>query len=201
MNAGATAERVYDGLKRRLLSGMVIPGERIEPERFAQELSSSVTPVRDALNRLVGERLLATRHAEGFHLPFLSEAMLRDLYGWNDQLLHSVARYWPRAEQPVPAERLPADLARATPIFFASFAARSDSREHAAQIESANDRLATARIAERRVLPDQEGELRLLAVAFDHGSTAELLRVVSAYHRRRIAAAPRILRAMYEPNR
>jgi DNA-binding GntR family transcriptional regulator len=199
MNSGVTAERVYDALKRRLLSGDLLPGERLEPARFAAELTSSVTPVRDALNRLEGERLVETRASEGFHLPLVAEPMLRDLYQWNAALLRLVARSWRAVPHGARANALPVDLGRAVPAFFALFAARSDNREHEAQIAAANDRLAIARVAEAATLDALEDELRGLAVAFDEESLPVLLRLVDRYHRRRVSAAPRILRALYDP--
>ena len=199
MNSGVTAERVYDALKRRLLSGDLLPGERLEPARFAAELTSSVTPVRDALNRLEGERLVETRASEGFHLPLIAEPMLRDLYHWNAALLRLITRSWQSGPAVVRADALPVDLGRAVPAFFSLFAARSRNREHRAQIAATNDRLATARVAETIALDALEDELRGLAVAFDQDSLAGLLRQVERYHRRRLIAAPRILRALYDP--
>jgi DNA-binding FadR family transcriptional regulator len=198
MNAGATAERVYDGLKQRVLSGELKPGERLEPERFAQALSSSVTPVRDAFNRLVGERLVETRASEGFCMPVVAEPMLRDLYAWNAALLRLVVRSWPRPAEAVRADMLPADPARAAPAFFARLALRSANREHAAQVEAVSDRLAAARAAETQVLDGIEAELGALAAALGQVGTGELLRLLAAYHRRRIGAAPQILAALYD---
>ncbi|MES2058212.1 MAG: GntR family transcriptional regulator [Pseudomonadota bacterium] len=199
MNSGVTAERVYDALKRRLLSGELLPGARLEPGRLAADLASSVTPVRDALNRLAGERLVETRASEGFHLPHLAEPMLRDLYAWNAALLRLVARSWPAGSRTPCADALPANPAQAVPALFALFAARSDNREHAAQIASANDRIAAARTAEAGTLDGLEDELGAMAVAFDQDSLPHLLRLVGSYHRRRLAAVPRILRTLYEP--
>jgi len=196
--AGATSERVYDALKRLILSGSIMPGERLEPAAFAEQLSSSVTPVRDALHRLEGERLVSTRASEGFHLPIVTEPGLRDLYRWNAQLMRVIARSWPERAMPCHADSLPVDLHRATRAFFALFAARSSNAEHGEQVDHANDRLSAARIAEARVLNALEGELRAMAVLFDRDVTSALLKAVDAYHRRRLAATPAIVRALYQ---
>lgn len=199
MNSGVTSERVYEALKRLLLSGGIAPGERLEPARFAEELASSVTPVRDALNRLAGERLVEMRASDGFHLPLVTEAHLRDLYDWNAALLQLAMQSWSQAPAMHRADALPADAPSAVGMFFALVGARSSNPEHGAQIASCNDRLAAARIAESQALGGIEAEIRAMAMAFDHGPPAALLKLVRAYHRRRIAAAPGIVRARYLP--
>lgn len=199
MSSGVTAERVYEALKRHLLSGAMLPGEKLEPAKFADDLSSSVTPVRDALHRLTGERLVETRTSDGFHLPLVTEPGLRDLYAWNAGLVRLVARSWRRgATSPAPASELPVDLARATRNFFDLFALRSANPEHRQQIASSSDRLTAARQAEGRVLSGLEDELRTLAETFDRAPSGRLLQQVDAYHRRRYRAVPAIVRALYE---
>jgi len=197
MNSGVTAERVYDALKARLLSGEILPGERLEPKRFAEELASSVTPVRDALNRLSGERIVDTRTADGFHLPLMSEPVLRDLYQWNGQLLRLASQAWCDGTSWPRADTLAADRISATCQLFELFGRRSNQVEHLAQIISVNDRLQAARIAETRVLEGIEAEIRAMAVGFDREAPPVLLRLVRAYHRRRTRAVPAIVRAIY----
>lgn len=79
--------RAYTSIKMSLQVGRFLPGERIDPATLAQEFGASPTPVRLALHRLVGEGLLEDCSREGFHLPRLTEAGLRDLYDWMEQLL------------------------------------------------------------------------------------------------------------------
>ena len=52
MNAGPTAERVYDTLKRAMMERRFRPGDRLDPAMLAEDLNSSTTPVREALDRL-----------------------------------------------------------------------------------------------------------------------------------------------------
>src|SRR3546814_7069587 len=47
--------------------------QRLEAARLATELGVSMTPVRDSLNRLAGERLVHSSPGEGFQVPLLSE--------------------------------------------------------------------------------------------------------------------------------
>jgi len=51
-------DRVYASLESALLSGRYAPGERVVLRDVADELGVSLTPVRDAVNRLVAEKVL-----------------------------------------------------------------------------------------------------------------------------------------------
>src|ERR1700746_388476 len=87
MISPGTFERVYAAIKARLRSGVYRPGERLEPAALADELNASVTPIRDALHRLTGERLVEAPRHEGFRVPMLTETTLRHLYAWHQDLL------------------------------------------------------------------------------------------------------------------
>ena len=58
-------ERVYFELKAKVMRAAFAPGERLDPAQLARNLGVSPTPVRDALHRLSGERLIETWHQEG----------------------------------------------------------------------------------------------------------------------------------------
>lgn len=51
-------DRAYAALKEALLNGRYAPGHRIVLREVAGELGISLTPVRDAVNRLIAERVL-----------------------------------------------------------------------------------------------------------------------------------------------
>ena len=95
-------ERSYRALKGQLRDGVHLPGHRLEANRIADDLGVSMTPVRDALNRLAGERLVEASSGEGFHVPRLSEGELRDLYEWHSALIImavTTARKFPDDDQ------------------------------------------------------------------------------------------------------
>jgi DNA-binding GntR family transcriptional regulator len=61
-------DRAYAALKAALLGGHFAPGERIVLRNVAEDLGISLTPVRDAVNRLIAERILergSTGHGGG----------------------------------------------------------------------------------------------------------------------------------------
>src|SRR3546814_14742016 len=71
------------------MTGACSAGVRIEAARLADEIGVSITPVRDALNRLAGERMVDFIAGDGFRAALYSEAELRDLFGLNRLLLLS----------------------------------------------------------------------------------------------------------------
>src|SRR3546814_6580301 len=79
MNAGSTMERVYLDLKARIVGGAYPPGTRLDPFHLAKRLAASPTPVREALHRLSGERIVDSWHQEGFRQPIRSEEHTSEL--------------------------------------------------------------------------------------------------------------------------
>ncbi|MCM8732421.1 GntR family transcriptional regulator [Hephaestia sp. GCM10023244] len=189
MNAGSITERVYDALKRRLTGGSYRPGERLDPTTLAETLISSVTPVRDALHRLTGERLVETHPGTGFSVPHVTDADLRDLYEWSGQILTLAVRHSgprdPTAQTDI-----------TTPRLFERIAAQSRNVEHAAAISTLNARLALARSVEPGLLDDLTEELHAMARAFA-ADDKDLSQLIVRYHRRRIRAAAEIVRSLY----
>lgn len=196
MNSGQTSDRVYDTLKHRLMAGEYRPGERLDPSTLAAGMNASVTPVRDALHRLIGERMIETRTGTGFHLAALYEPDLRDLYTWTARLLLEAMHWW---RGPLDAQALP-DLSGArtdaTRALFGHFGTLSASREIAAAIEASSDRVSAVREIEERTIGLPPDELVRMAEAFDQGRAA-IAREVRAYHRRRLAAVPALVTALH----
>ena len=199
MNSGATAERVLAALKRRIMGHEFRPGDHLDPSVLATQLAASVTPVRDALNRLTGEGLVETRMGGGFHLPALDEPRLKDLYAWSAELLLLAIRSWP------PSLTLPASapfaqttsVTERTAAIFLAIGQRSTNSEHARAIERLSARLHAIREVEGHVLGQLVEELDPWALAATAGDRDSLRRLCHAYHRRRIRAAGDIVRAVY----
>jgi DNA-binding GntR family transcriptional regulator len=51
-------DRAYSSLRAAVLAGRFAPGERVVLRKVADDLGISLTPVRDAVNRLIAERVL-----------------------------------------------------------------------------------------------------------------------------------------------
>lgn len=191
MSPAQAMERSYARLKQMLREGVFAPGVRLEAIRLADDLGVSMTPVRDVLHRLAGERLVEATSRDGFHVPRFTEASLRDLYEWNSALLSIAVRTMRRGAEGAPGAPLweiPAGADRVAALF-ARIASAAPNHEIGHAIASANDRLHPFRIIEQRIIERVEGELEQLLT---RGS--DQLGAIRRYHLRRMRAVPDLLR-------
>ncbi len=74
-------DQAYDTLKRALLTGRIEPAMTLTFRGLAQDLGTSMMPVREAVARLVAERALEVLPQKGIRVPILTPEELDDL--WN----------------------------------------------------------------------------------------------------------------------
>lgn len=75
----ALPDRVYSVLKYRILTCMILPGQRLNEKEIASELRVSRTPLREALNRLSQEHLLTRTPYCGYTVSLVTEDDIRNL--------------------------------------------------------------------------------------------------------------------------
>lgn len=73
-------DRAYTALKRGLISGTFRPGQALVIRTVAENYGISTTPVREALQRLVAERLLIMQQNRSIVVPHLSIEKFTELY-------------------------------------------------------------------------------------------------------------------------
>jgi DNA-binding GntR family transcriptional regulator len=76
----SSSERVYQELKRRILGGQLPPRTRLVELRLAQDLDVSRTPVREALKRLMAERLVSVDPVGGIVVTHVDDQELEEIY-------------------------------------------------------------------------------------------------------------------------
>ncbi|WDF74230.1 GntR family transcriptional regulator [Novosphingobium sp. KACC 22771] len=191
------AERAYGLLKADVLSGRFAPGSVVIERIMAEEYGVSVSPFRDAAQRLVGEAFLEIGAGGGYQVPSMNAEVLRDLYHWHSHLVRLILK----AQQPLPAgayspatmSSLEADhLPVAFTNCFRSLAGAASNREYARALRQATDRLFVARLHEGAVLANLANELEMVEAATASGSGLDRYDILWAYHRRRIRRVTRI---------
>lgn len=196
MNAGSTMERVYLDLKARVLDGRYPPGTRLDPVVLARTLRASATPVREALHRLAGERIIDSWHQEGFRPPILAEADLHDLYNWASYVLGLALRSEaPEPDRPAGLVKLTQhkDYAEALDSLFRAIALWSANRELRFAIFSLVERSHLFRRAEAHVDPAAREMLAAMEADYRFGRWSALRAKITRFHRRRMTFAGRVV--------
>lgn len=196
-----TFERVYAAIKERLRQGQYRPGERLEPGLLSDILNASATPVRDALHRLTGERLIeAPRHA-GFRVPLLTETTLRHLYAWHRDLLllailnRKTSEAGPNAE--IANQDETANPEQRNKLFLA-LVRSTGNPEHTLALEGLIERLSPVQRLEEALLDAVEVETGQIVQALKDGDRRALQRALQRYHRRRQNIVPLLIDAIYQ---
>ena len=73
-------EATYDRLKRLIVEGRLLPGERLSEPALAEALGVSRTPVREALQRLAQEGLVELTPGKGARVRVLSPREVEEVY-------------------------------------------------------------------------------------------------------------------------
>ncbi|HHY56354.1 MAG TPA: GntR family transcriptional regulator, partial [Chloroflexi bacterium] len=74
------ADAVYERLKARIMDQIYPPRERLNIDALALDLNVSPTPIREALARLAGERLVTFEPFKGYRVsPLLTPTQVADL--------------------------------------------------------------------------------------------------------------------------
>lgn len=85
-------EALYTQLKEMTVDFRIRPGERINEVALARDLAASRTPLREALNRLVSERLIDFRPSKGFFCRDLDPASIFELYELREVIEEAAVR-------------------------------------------------------------------------------------------------------------
>ncbi len=74
-------EQVYAGIKNAIISGEFEPGKRLIEERLAEDMKTSRTPVREAIQKLEKEGLIHRLLRGGFAVKGVSEEEVEEVFG------------------------------------------------------------------------------------------------------------------------
>lgn len=192
MSPSHVAEPTYEAIRKSLMVGFWPMGFRLEANRLAEDLGVSISPVRDSLNRLVGEKLVELVPGIGFHVPRLTERMLRDLLDMNLRLLLSAVGTGVPLDGAI-VEDLPSEgHALRTDLIFARIASLSGNVVLVEAVRMVGARLHATREHEVVILPTAEGEIELIQTSAASRPT-DLIGALMDYHEVRKRHADRFL--------
>jgi DNA-binding GntR family transcriptional regulator len=72
-------DRVYEVVYEQIMTSALLPGSELSLTRLAREMGVSLTPVRDALNRLAAEKLVVEVPRKGYFVAKLEPQDIADL--------------------------------------------------------------------------------------------------------------------------
>ena len=183
------------------MDGFYPPGTRLESAPLSDELGVSITPVREALFRLTGERMVeeAPRH-DGFRTPIMTESSLRQLYGWHfDLVMLAVMKHraLDLAGQTLLEEARSNETARIRQnAWFLSLARDNGNPELAWALRNLTERLEPVQRLEATFLDDTEEETSAIVRALQERDRKSLRRKLVDYHRRRAQIVPELLASL-----
>jgi Bacterial regulatory proteins, gntR family len=187
MSPGKVMERSYMLLKAAMASGELRPGDRLDPAKLARAYDISPTPVRDALYRLAGERLVDSRAHDGFEVPMPGETELRSQYNWSLDLLKLALKHPKKSKPSHPEASIEHDdPAVGAFTLFEVIARLAVNPELTTAIITIGERLQPVRRIEYMVFDDLNEELALLFERIVAGQIQPAIQAVSQYHKRRI---------------
>lgn len=193
MSPANVLEPTFDAIRRQLFSGELRPGHRLEAARLAADFGVSITPVRDCLNRLAGERLVYFSPGEGFQVPKLNEIELRALLGWQHLLLMMALNDAEKHGQKfIIAGGHDGSASRAA-MLFAAVGSVADNIEVRAAISQNSARLHGYRHREDLIFNDISDEIGQLEQAIKNSQFKVISDLLEAYHQRRIQSADRLV--------
>jgi DNA-binding GntR family transcriptional regulator len=80
------SERVYDQIKKRILSGSLVPGQKIVQEKLALEIGVSRTPLLKALQQLESELLVESVPRRGMFVKRMGPKEIIDAFNCREGL-------------------------------------------------------------------------------------------------------------------
>lgn len=194
---------VYGQIRRALQSGRYAPGQWVDPDAIARESGASATPVRLALQRLVGAGLLEDHARAGIHVPLPSEVALRIRYDWMERLLLTACDIGPSQLATTDPRRIEAvtpngDLVKGTWRLFDAIARATGHSDLYRAVKLANDQLASIRRAKQDLIEHGVEELLELVNHWNARDIRSLESAVRAYHERRKQLVPCIVATLVE---
>lgn len=189
-------ETALASLVEAVQTGRLRGGEPVIVTEEAQRLRLSTTPVREALARLNGEGLVERAVTGGYVVARSDAAAVRDRYALRAHYLAIAVGFTRETLGDLVAPPLapPSSTAPAVDRLFHSLVRGAGNVALTAAFDQLARHLELLKRSEALLFPDQAAEAEDLRQAANADSDDRLLQRIAAYHRRRMAAAPTLVR-------
>lgn len=188
--------QIYESMKTEIKSGAFPSGHPISAAMVSRRFSSSIIPVREALYRLVGERLIEAKDHDGFYALRISEVGLRDLYKWQHHLVvESLNHAFKPAIIAVEAVHTNhSDQSLVTiEVLFRTLADKSGNQELSVAIHNTLDRTVPVAMIKEQVTDDWALEYENLIRHWKLGDVHLFKEALLSYNSRRIELVPELV--------
>jgi len=88
----AVHDLVYQEIRQSLMVGTFAPGEKVSLRSLAQQVGTSLTPVREAVNRLIAEGAFEVLPNRWVMIPTMTEEKFDEITHWRCQLESDATR-------------------------------------------------------------------------------------------------------------
>ena len=203
-------DRVFDSIRKLVILHKLLPGERLNIEKLAEEYDVSTTPVREVLNRLVAEDLIDMIPKLGFFTKHISESEIRDFQELNHLFLdwslgcarkgHTVtglirppmfpSNFNPRQKQSASRH------AKTISDLFAHVATQSGNSKIIHHIHGINDRLYYLRLREYDLIENVGQELSVLCELYHQMKFNLLQDALKEFHIKRSLLLPHLIKSL-----
>jgi DNA-binding GntR family transcriptional regulator len=78
--ANTSSDESYELLRQQIVEGKLRPGTRLQQNEIAEQFGLSRVPLREAIRKLEGERLVTVVPRKGVTVPDLTDDDIKDLY-------------------------------------------------------------------------------------------------------------------------
>lgn len=193
----SVVETLYLEVKRELLSGRVLPGERINIKALCEQYHVSKSPIRNILNRLVGEGLLAAQAHDGFYRPRVTVQSLRELYNWEQDIVLLALRDGAIPSAPPPELALDNATEDSIEAVLRLIAEGSGNSVYRTALANVSAHLGAIRRSSPSQAFDVEAELTSLLEALKEPNPDALRRRLKRYYQRRLSRLSDIVADAY----
>jgi DNA-binding GntR family transcriptional regulator len=196
-------QRALNELRERLRTGALAPGGRVNAKDLAEELGLSPTPVREAMARLSGERLLEERRGDGFFARTLTAADIEDLYRLSQAILLQALEEARRVRTDVAAAldaQVATDPVRAVERLFLAWVADAHSPVFLENYRLLIFQLGPVRRMEHHLLGDLTEEARNLVALAGSEEPEARRQAIESFHARRFGLAEPLSEHLASPS-